>query len=127
MDQHKKTLSEILNPYGTYNKTLKMIEKYNRADTTNMPEKEMNVFRHIAGPAYLTSGYYPPLFTKALGWGKEAKDLLVGRGLKDTQTDLTNNIKGINIGEANRNLKGNYKNLFDYIFETEIKPKRGQN
>jgi hypothetical protein len=124
MNEQQNNLWDYLNPWGTYQKTLGLIEDYNRADTVNMDEKELNKFRHIAGPAYLTSRYFSPEVTKTLGWGKEAKDLVVGRGLADTQNDLTNNIKGIEIGLGDRNVKGNHKNLFDYIFETEIKPYR---
>lgn len=85
----------------------------------------MDKFRHIAGPAYLTSAFYNPFLVEQLGRGKEFKDYFIQkRGLEDTLFDLENNKKGIEIGLANRNVKGNQKNLFDYIFETEIKPYR---
>lgn len=113
-----------LNPLNRYNEVLNDIKNYNRADTVNMSENEMNRFRHIAGPAYLTSQYYPEHIIRHLGYMKEIKDLFQGRGLADTIQDLGNNERGINIGKANRNLKNNQKSLFDYIFETEIKPHR---
>ena len=113
------------NPLRVYDEVLEDIKKYNRADTTNMSELEMNKFRHIAGPAYLTSEYYNPALVNTLGIGKEAKDLFIQRrGLEDTIYDLQNNQKGINIGLDNRNIKRNQRKLFDYIFETEIKPYR---
>ncbi len=113
------------NPFKVYDGVLEDIKKYNRADTTNMSELELNKFRHIAGPAYLTSKYYHPTLVNALGLGKEAKDLIFqGRGLEDTIYDFKNNQKGIEIGLANRNINRTQKNLFDYIFETEIKPYR---
>lgn len=124
MDKQQNKLWDYLNMYGTYNKTLDDLKKYNRADTVNMSEQEMNKFRHIAGPAYLTSRYYPGWLTNTLGYGKEVKDVLMGRGIEDTLYDLGNNQKGIIIGQANRNVKGDKKSLFDYIFETEIKPYR---
>lgn len=126
MNKQQNSLWAYLNPWGTYKNTLGLLEEYNKADTVNMSESEMNRFRHIAGPAYLTSRYFPPEITKAFGWAKEAKDLAQGRGLKDTQNDLTNNIKGIYIGLGDRNIKGSAKTLFDYIFKTEIEPLRGQ-
>ena len=105
-----------------YDALLDDIKRYNRADTTNMNEQEMNTFRHIAGPAFMTSEYYNPGLVRALGYGKEIKDIFMGRGLEDTLYDLKNNEKGIKIG---KNYKGNkQKTLFDYIYETEIKPKR---
>ena len=61
---------------------------------------------------------------RVLGYSKEIKDLLMGRGLEDTLYDLQNNEKGMVIGGANKNLKGNKNNLFDFIYETEIKPYR---
>lgn len=119
-----KDLYNELPPIKKYNQVLDNIKNYNRADTVNMSENEMNKFRHIAGPAYLTSQYYPESLTRIFGLGKEHKDLLQGRGIADTLTDLKNNEIGINIGKANRNLKNNQKTLFDYIFETQIKPDR---
>lgn len=128
MDNQNYTLWQKLNPKKIYDDLLVDIKGYNKADTTNMSELEMNKFRHIAGPAYLTSAVYHPLFVDLLGRGKEFKDQhFQKRGLEDTLYDLENNKKGIEIGLANRNLKGNQKNLFDYIFETEIKPYRKNN
>lgn len=52
--------------FGKYKDTLNDIKKYNRADTVNMTENEMNKFRHIAGPAWLSNLYTPAVVT-ALG------------------------------------------------------------
>ena len=120
-------LEDIFNslpPIKKYHKSLADIERYNRADTVNMDETEMNKFRHIAGPADLTVKYYPADLTRAFGVGKEIKDFFQGRGLKDIKADLANNEKGFIIGEANKNLDGNQNALFDYIFKTEIEPYR---
>ena len=87
-----------LNPKGLYDTTLDDIKRYNRADTVNMSEEEMNRFRHIAGPAILTSNYYPAGLTRTLGYIKETKDLFQGRGIEDIKYDLKNNEIGINIG-----------------------------
>lgn len=119
-----KSILDELPPMKKYNQVLDDIKDYNRADTVNMSEQEMNKFRHIAGPAYLTSRYYPGYLTRLFGLGKEHKDLLQKRGLADTMNDLKNNELGLKIGEANKNLKSNQKTLFDYIFETQIKPYR---
>ena len=105
-----------------YDNLLDDIKKYNRADTVNMTENEMNKFRHIAGTAFMTSNYYPSAFIRLLGVGKEIKDLFQGRGFKDTFFDLGNNEKGLSIGNK---FKGNSRNgLFDHIFKTEIEPYR---
>lgn len=105
-----------------YDNVLNDITKYNRADTVNMNEKEMNKFRHIAGPAFMTSEYYPSALVRFLGVGKEIKDIIQGRGLKDTYIDLKNNEKGLNIGNE---YKGQpQKTIFNYIFDTEILPNR---
>lgn len=124
MDKQKTSLAEWLNMYKNYENVLDDIKKYNRADTVNMSEDEMNKFRHIAGPAYLSSRYYPEWITTGLGYGKEIKDLFQNRGFPDTNFDLGNNQIGINVGLANRNVKGTQKDLFDYVFKTYIEPYR---
>jgi len=107
---------------GTYNNVLNDIKKYNRADTANMSEQEMNTFRHIAGPAVMTSNYYPTILTRFFGYGKELKDLTQGRGLADTLYDLKNNEIGIGIGKQFPN--NSNKTLYDYVFKNHIEPKR---
>lgn len=109
-----------LNPLGLYDNILDDIKKYNRADTVNMTEQEMNQFRHIAGPAILTSNYYPAGLTRTLGYIKETKDLFQGRGIEDTKHDLKNNEIGINIGLKFHN--NSNKALYDYVFNNHIAP-----
>lgn len=121
--EKRNKLYDLITSYGKYNDTLNDIKSYNRADTVNMTEQEMNKFRHIAGPAWL-SNYYSPLVVTGLGNLKESKDLLMGRSKEDTIFDYWNNQKGIKIGNEKRGIP--QKALFDYIFETEIKPYRGQ-
>ncbi len=111
-----------LNPLGLYDNILDDIKKYNRADTVNMTEQEMNQFRHIAGPAVLTSNYYSKGFTNFLGGIKEIKDIFQGRGIKDTKQDLKNNEIGINIGLKFPN--NSNKALYDYVFNNHIAPLR---
>lgn len=122
--QKRDTFYNLLTAWGKYKDVDKDIKKYNRADTVNMSETEMNKFRHIAGPAYLTSVYYTPETTRKFGRLKEAKDFVQGRGLKDINFDLSNNEKGIELGEKSQGI--NQKTLFDYIFKTEIEPYREQ-
>lgn len=107
---------------GNYNNILDDIKKYNRADTVNMSEQEMNIFRHIAGPAVMTSNYYPAILTRIFGYGKELKDLTQRRGLTDTLYDLKNNEIDIGIGKQFPS-KSN-KTLYDYIFKNHIEPQR---
>ena len=121
-ETNKEKFIKQLNPLGLYDNILDDIKKYNRADTVNMTEEEMNQFRHIAGPAVLTSNYYPAGFTETLGYLKEVKDLLMGRGLQDTKYDLKNNKIGISIGLKFPN--NSNKALYDYIFKNHIEPKR---
>lgn len=111
-----------LNPKGLYDTTLDDIKKYNRADTVNMTEQEMNQFRHIAGPAILTSNYYPAGLTRFFGYLKETKDMIQGKGLEDTKYDLKNNELGISIGLKFPN--NSNKTLYDYIFNNHIAPQR---
>ena len=111
-----------LNPLGLYDNIVDDIKKYNRADTVNMTEQEMNQFRHIAGPAILTSNYYPAGLTRTLGYIKETKDLFQGRGIEDTTHDLKNTEIGINIGLKFPN--NSNKALYDYIFNNHIAPLR---
>lgn len=117
-----KKFKQQLDFMGTYDNVLDDIKKYNRADTVNMSEQEMNTFRHIAGPAVMTSNYYPAILTKFFGYGKEFKDLKQGRGLTDTLYDLRNNKIGINIGKQFPNT--NNKVLYDYVFKNHIEPNR---
>ena len=109
---------------SAYDSILSDIKNYNRADTVNMSELEMNKFRHIAGPAYLTQKLYSPEKVNTLGFLKEAKDFLQGRGWNDGKYDFNNNQKGIEIGKAFKNTNISQKALFDYIFRTEIQPYR---
>lgn len=127
MKDEQVKFSERLAMIKNYNNVLDDIKKYNRADTVNMSEEEMNKFRHIAGPAYLTSKYYAPEFTNILGMGKEALDFVRGRGLEDIKQDYANNQIGIEIGLANRNINGTQKDLFNYIFKEHIEPYRNKN
>jgi hypothetical protein len=121
---HKTTLYELINPFAVNDKVDEDIKKYNRADTVNMTPDEMNKFRHIAASAVLTSKYYKEPYVNLLGHGKEFVDKIIGKDQSDIDFDKANNRKGREIGLANRNIKGTEKNLYDYIFKTEIEPYR---
>ena len=74
----RNKLYDLIMAYPNYKQVLNDIKNYNRADTVNMSEDEMNKFRHIAGPAWLSSIYTPGVVT-ALENLKESKDLVLGR------------------------------------------------
>ncbi|MBQ3819396.1 hypothetical protein II810_03010 [bacterium] len=117
--------NNINNKFSIYQGLLDDMKNYNRADTVNMTETEINKFRHIAGPAYFANQVTSKGNTYFLGLAKEFKDLLQGRGLSDSMYDLENNKRGIEIGSSIK--KVDKKVLFDYIFKTEIEPYRNQN
>ena len=120
--KNKNRLLDLVLAWSRYKDVDNDIKNYNRADTVNMSENEMNKFRHIAGPAILTSELYSPFMTKTLGKFKEAKDILMGRGLSDTINDLYNNDVGIELGAKSEGI--NRKTLYDYIFNPHIAPYR---
>ena len=56
-ETNKEKFIKQLNPLGLYDNILDDIKRYNRADTVNMSEEEMNRFRHIAGTKQTLSGW----------------------------------------------------------------------
>ena len=91
-----------------YNSIVQEIEKYNRKDTVNMTPDEMNRFRHIAASAYYVSSGYEEYIKKG-GW-------------TDSDFDKINNAIGRKIGK--QYMYKNKKEMFDYIFKTEINFRR---
>ncbi len=100
----------------------KEIQRYNRADTVNMTLDEMNRFRHIAASAYYVSRGYPESGIWFLGHAKEFYDIIRDIDWNDRNFDIKNNETGRRIGQKFK--YQNLKYIFDYIFATEIYPRR---
>lgn len=114
-------MNDFIQMWADYQKALNKLKYYNRADTVNMSENEMNSFRHLAGPAILTQSHKPRNI-KMLGYSKELKDLLQGRGLEDAIHDLKNNSIGISLGKKYHEV--NEKSLMDYVYKNYIEKLR---
>lgn len=99
------------------------LEDYNRADTVNMNEDEMNTFRHLAGSKQSLNDLGLPRGLGALLY-KEVKDLKGGAGLQDTMHDLKNDARALKMYFNNPSLNG--EQLNDYVFNNYIKPKRNK-
>lgn len=109
--------------FGQYynNQLLPSLVNYNRADTVNMNEQEMNQFRHIAGTKQALSD---------LNWGrglfyslgKEVKDTFMGYTLEDTLFDLKNDLRAYKLHLLQPSLRD--KALYDFVFNKYIEPKR---
>lgn len=105
-----------------YNSIVQEIEKYNRKDTVNMTPDEINRFRHIAASAYYVSSGYEEIIIEVLGHIKEINDYIKKGGWTDSDFDKINNAIGRKIGKQFR--YKNKKEMFDYIFKTEINFRR---
>lgn len=105
-----------------YNSIVQEIEKYNWKDTVNMTPDEMNRFRHIAASAYYVSSGYEEIIIEVLGHIKEINDYIKKGGWTDSDFDKINNAIGRKIGKQFR--YKNKKEMFDYIFKTEINFRR---
>ena len=105
-----------------YNSIVQEIEKYNRKDTVNMTPDEMNRFRHIAASAYYVSSGYEEIIIEVLGHIKEINDYIKKGGWTDSDFDKINNAIGRKIGK--QYMYKNKKEMFDYIFKTEINFRR---
>lgn len=105
-----------------YNSIVQEIEKYNKKDTVNMTPDEMNRFRHIAASAYYVSSGYEEIIIEVLGHIKEINDYIKKGGWTDSDFDKINNAIGRKIGKQFR--YKNKKEMFDYIFKTEINFRR---
>ncbi len=105
-----------------YNSIVQEIEKYNRKDTVNMTPDEMNRFRHIAASALYVQKGYEEIIVNCLGQLKEIVDICKKLSFTDSSFDLKNNQIGRKIGKQFR--YKNRKEMFDYIFKTEINFRR---
>lgn len=105
-----------------YNSIVQEIEKYNWKDTVNMTPDEMNRFRHIAASALYVQKGYEEIIVNCLGQLKEIVDICKKLSFTDSSFDLKNNQIGRKIGKQFR--YKNKKEMFDYIFKTEINFRR---
>ncbi len=105
-----------------YNSIVQEIEKYNKKDTVNMTPDEMNRFRHIAASALYVQKGYEEIIVNCLGQLKEIVDICKKLSFTDSSFDLKNNQIGRKIGKQFR--YKNKKEMFDYIFKTEINFRR---
>ena len=98
------------------------LEKFNRIDTVNMSNEEMNKFRHVAGSkqAINDMGLYGGIKTMI---GKEVKDLITpGNSKKDMLEDLKNDARAIKLHFKHPTLDGD--GLYNYVFKNHIEPYR---
>ena len=109
--------------FGQYynNQLLPSLANYNRADTVNMNEEEMNQFRHIAGTKQTLSDWN---WGKGLFYslGKEIKDSYLGYEPEDTLFDLKNDLRAYKLHLLQPQLRD--KTLYDHVFKKYIEPKR---
>ena len=96
------------------------LQDYNRADTVNMSDEEMNKFRHIAGTKQALNDL-GPVRGSLFAIGKEIDDFRRD-GWKDTKYDFSNNAEALKLYIKQPNLEG-YQ-LYDYVFDNYIKPNR---
>lgn len=96
------------------------LQDYNRADTVNMSDEEMNKFRHVAGTKQAINDL-GLMKGVGLALGKEIDDFRRD-GWKDTKYDFSNNAEALKLYIKQPNLEG-YQ-LYDYVFDNYIKPYR---
>ncbi|MCM1003566.1 MAG: hypothetical protein NC408_04420 [Candidatus Gastranaerophilales bacterium] len=109
-------------PIGLYyNLTLlPELEDFNRADTVNMSDEEMNKFRHVAGTKQVMNDLGVPRgFGYALG--KEIYDFK-NDGWNDTKNDLKNDFRALKLHLKNPGLKDSQ--LYNHVFTNYITPYR---
>lgn len=109
--------------FGQYynNDLLPSLANYNRADTVNMNEQEMNQFRHIAGTKQALNDLGSFLGT-FYSLGKEVKDTFMGYKPEDTLFDLKNDLRAYKLHLQQPQLRDT--ELYNYVFDKYIKPKR---
>ena len=105
--------------YYNYN-LIPNLESYNKADTVNMTEEEMNKSRHIAGSAQAMQDLAFIDAIKAI-FGKEILDISQD-GLDDTLYDLKNDLKALKLYFEHHNLTD--EELYNYVFTKYILPDR---
>lgn len=97
------------------------LEIFNRADTVNMNNNEMNKFRHVAGSKQALNDLGLFRGMGALLY-KEYKDIKRDKDWADTKTDLINNGRAFKLYLKNPNLIED--KLYQHTFNNYIKPYR---
>ena len=97
------------------------LESYNRADTVNMNDEEMNVFRHTAGSKQALNDLGLPRGIAALMY-KGFQDVKRDRNWADAGHDFKNDMRAVGTFITNPSLSGD--ELYDYSFQKYIKPNR---
>lgn len=115
-------LKRIVEAISEYKSIENEIRNYNRKDTVNMTPDEMNRFRHIAASALYVQKGYEEIIVNCLGQLKEIIDICKKLSFTDSSFDLKNNQIGRKIGKQFR--YKNKKEMFNYIFKTEINFRR---
>jgi hypothetical protein len=107
---------------GLYYNTslLPELQDYNRSDTVNMSDEEMNKFRHIAGTKQALNDLGTVRGT-LFSIGKEIDDFRRD-GWKDTKYDLLNDARALKLHLKQPDLDG-YQ-LYDHVFTNYIQPFR---
>lgn len=97
------------------------LEGFNRADTVNMNNNELNTFRHTAGAKQALNdlGLFRGLGALLF---KEYEDMKNVGNWQDTKQDLLNDARAIKMYIKNPNLEG--EALYNHAFNTYIKPYR---
>ncbi len=107
--------------YYNYNLNPRLAE-FNRADTVNMSDEEMNKFRHVAGTKQAMNDLGAFNGMRAV-LGKEVRDLITGGDSKrDTLFDLLNDSRGIKLYLKHPKL--DETPLYNHVFNNYIKPFR---
>lgn len=97
------------------------LESYNRADTVNMNDEEMNIFRHTAGSKQALNGLGLPRGIAAFLY-KGYQDFKRDKNWEDAKQDFKNDMRAVGTFIKNPSLSGD--KLYDYTFQKYIKPNR---
>ncbi|MCM1003573.1 MAG: hypothetical protein NC408_04455 [Candidatus Gastranaerophilales bacterium] len=107
--------------YYNYNLNPRLAD-FNRADTVNMSDEEMNKFRHVAGTKQVMNDWGAFNGIRAV-LGKEVRDLMTGGdSKKDTLYDLVNDARGVKLYFKQPDL--DETSLYNHVFNNYIKPYR---
>ena len=130
MEKNNNPLLKLLNgiranandtPMGLYYNLnlLPDLADFNRADTDNMSNNEMNKFRHIAGTkqAINDTGIRGLMYSL----GNEFYDI-TRDGWSDTKEDLKNDFRALKLHIKEPQLDST--ELYNYVFQNYIKPYR---
>lgn len=120
-----KVISQnIVSYFLLWPETNKRLEKFYSRPDINITDDELDIkndMRHITGLAFYTQLYGPAVALKS-GFLKEFRDMIREYDKEDTLIDLSNNMKGIELGMKYPNLRR--EELIEKIYEEYIKSKR---